>query len=166
MLEANIISYPSKTEFSEPLRVVTFTIANHILALPIERILKIVNCPPQFCNRSSNMELIHLGRRTITILDIHRYLTPSTVLSPAQQHFLIITPLQTEVYAILVDAPPNLVELPTSAIRPVPQSYGQDSLDKIASHVAVLPEAETNSTIFLLDVEQTLRNLGNVARRL
>jgi chemotaxis signal transduction protein len=156
-------SHPEAAKPSTPLRMMVFAIADYFFALPINVVLKVVNCPPLLLSSSlSSIELVHLGLHTITLLKLQQHLAPGQLQQQANTaQFLVVTQLvQQELCAILVDAPPNLIEIPLSAIRTLPESYRQaHPLHKIASHIAVLPQEETSLSIFLLDMEQVLKTL-------
>lgn len=139
-------------------RIVTFTIANQILALPMNAIVKVVSCPPQMVSSTNNLELFHFGQHAITVLNLHKHFAQS--LEVASGKFLVITQLkQKELYAFLVDTPPDLIDLPASAIRQLPESYRHGHALSIASCVAVLPKAEGATSIFIIEIERAIRAL-------
>jgi chemotaxis signal transduction protein len=150
----------SSPDWSQPsVRVITFAIANQILALPMNAIVKVVSCPPQMVNSTEGIALFHFGQRAITVLNLHKHFSQS--LQVAGGKFLVITQLKQELYAFLVDTPPDLVDLPASSIRQLPDSYRHGHALSIASCVAVLPEAE-GGAVFIIEVEQAIRALqGN-----
>jgi chemotaxis signal transduction protein len=156
------ISFPSPVNSpdrsQESVRVITFAIANQILALPMNAIVKVVSCPPQMANSTNNMELFHFGQHAITVLNLHKHFAQS--LTVASGKFLVITQLkQKELYAFLVDTPPDLIDLPASAIRQLPESYRQGHALSIAGCVAVLPNAEGVTYIFIIEIERAIRAL-------
>jgi chemotaxis signal transduction protein len=156
----SLASSPDRSQAS--VRVITFTIANQVLALPMNAIVKVVSCPPQMKNSTNTVELFHFGQHTITVLNLHKHFAqPSAV---ARGNFLVITQLeQKELYAFLIDTPPDLIDLPTSTIRQIPEAYRQNHAMSIASCVAVLPEAEASTAIFIIDTKQTIRALHSIA---
>jgi chemotaxis signal transduction protein len=159
-------SLASSPDHSQALvRVITFTIANQVLALPMNAIVKVVSCPPQMKNSTNSIELFHFGQHTITVLNLHKHFAqPSAV---AKGNFLVITQLeQRELYAFLIDTPPDLIDLPTSTIRQLPESYRQNHAMSIASCVAVLPEAEGSTSIFIIDTKQTIQALHSIETNL
>jgi chemotaxis signal transduction protein len=143
---------------SEKLKVVSFAIAGYRLGLPMEAVLRVVNCPLELQNRSGMVELIHLGSHAITVLNLHSHLALKQVSqrSDAQQ-FLVVTPSSPgEFCAIRVDTPPDLVELPLAMIRKLPQPYRNGHPLNIASRVAVLPQGKATLAVFLLDMNRVL----------
>ncbi len=142
----------------ESVRVVTFTIANQTLALPMNAIVKVVSCPPQMMSSTNSIELFHFGQRAITVLNLHKHFAQT--LEVASGKFLVITQLkQKELYAFLVDTPPDLIDLPASTIRQLPESYRHGHALSIASCVAVLPEPEGTTSIFIIEIERAIRAL-------
>jgi chemotaxis signal transduction protein len=156
----SIISSPSLASSPDhsqaSVRVITFTIANLVLALPMNAIVKVVSCPPQMRNSTNSFELFHFGQHTITVLNLHQYFAQQ---SAASGKFLVITQLkQKELYAFLVDTPPDLTDLPASTIRQLPDSYRQGHALSIANCVSVSHEAE-EAAIFIIDIEQAIEAL-------
>lgn len=142
----------------ESVRVITFTIANQTLALPLNAIVKVVSCPPQMISSTNSIELFHFGQRAITVLNLHKHFSPQSEVASGK--FLVITQLkQKELYAFLVDTPPDLIDLPASTIRQLPESYRQGHALSIARCVAVLPKEEGSIPIFIIEIEQAIRAL-------
>ena len=142
----------------ESVRVITFTIANQMLALPMNTIVKVVSCPPQMVSSTNSIELFHFGQRAITVLNLHKHFAQS--LEVASGKFLVVTHLkQKELYAFLVDTPPDLIDLPVSTIRQIPESYRHGHALSIASCVAVLSHEEGSASIFIIEIEQAIRAL-------
>ncbi|NJR49913.1 MAG: hypothetical protein HC780_10455 [Leptolyngbyaceae cyanobacterium CSU_1_3] len=147
----------SEGAIAESLKVVMFAIAGYRLGLPMEAVLRVVNCPLELHDRSAAMELVHLGHRAITVLNLYPHLALKQVnpnLDAGQ--FLVVTKLQGDVCAIRVDAPPDLIELTPSTIRKLPEPYRQGHPLNIASRVAVLPQGKATIAIFLLDMKRVL----------
>ncbi|MCY7320770.1 MAG: chemotaxis protein CheW [Phormidesmis sp. CAN_BIN36] len=140
------------------LKAISFTIAGYRLALPMEAVLRVVNCPIELCDLSSPLELVHLGSHAIAVLDLHSHLALKQI-KPALggQQFLVVTRSpQDEHCAIRVDAPPDLVELPLNMIRKLPEPYRNGHPLNIASRVAVLPQGKATLAIFLLDMQRVM----------
>jgi chemotaxis signal transduction protein len=152
------IPSPSLTDSSDrsqaSVRVITFTIANQVLALPMNAIVKVVSCPPQMRSSTNSFELFHFGQHTITVLNLHQHFAQQ---SAASGKFLVITQLkQQELYAFLVDTPPDLIDLPAATIRQMPDSYRQGHALSIANCVSVAHEADETASIFIIDIERAL----------
>jgi purine-binding chemotaxis protein CheW len=61
-----------------------------------------------------------------------------------------------ELYGIPVADTPTLMEVPSSMVRVLPESYRRADTIEVARHVAVIPKGETQLTVFLLDVDLLL----------
>ena len=155
-------------------KFIVFTIGDYLLALPMSDVLRVINCPPVASAGLSAMGIVQLGHHTIRVLDLHQQLgirqglAPTEELPQVSDHrpFLAIAKRcceaqiarspQGELCGILVDEPPNLMELPLEMIRSLPSSSSQSGILDIASHVVVLSQDDLTTTIFLLDVQRVL----------
>jgi len=139
-------------------KYIVFKISDCLMALPMDNVLKVINTPS--LQRGWNaMGLIQIGNYTIRIVDLYQQLNAEDrSLLPDHQSFLVITrPLRGELCGIVVDEPPNLVELDHDLIRKLPQSNRQLPM---VSHAAIIPENEVTTTIFMLDLQQLLNPVG------
>lgn len=137
------------------LKVIVFNISDYQLALPLATVLKVMNCPPVISSISKSLGLIYIGQAAVKLINFHPKLDPGKSKQPETEgRFLIILqPRAGELWGIPVDNPPNLVELPLTAFRVLPESHRQASLLGLASHVAIVSQEEMTSTIFLVDLE-------------
>lgn len=140
------------------LKAISFMIASYRLALPLEAVLRVVNCPIELRDLSNPLELVHLGSHAIAVLNLHSHLALKQINSTSSgQQFLVVTRSpQDEHCAIRVDAPPDLVELPLNMIRKLPEPYRNGHPLNIASRVAVLPQGKATLAIFLLDMQRVM----------
>ncbi|HCF27724.1 MAG TPA: hypothetical protein DEV81_11135 [Cyanobacteria bacterium UBA11049] len=156
---------PPVTAESEFCSAMVFTIAGHLLALPVTAIHRVMATPPLLNINSSGLSLVNLSGFNITVLDLHSRL--STVKPTGfnffkskpenKGQFLIVAYSHRGMLnGILVDEPPTLVELPLSAIRAFPRDYYQATPLGIASHIAVVPQEVGTLTIFLLNINHLL----------
>jgi purine-binding chemotaxis protein CheW len=135
-------------------KFIVFKIMDYLLALPIEEVLKVVNCSPVASSSIRTMGVVQLGRHMIRVLDLHQRFSISNLPQlPANQLFLVITRGSgEELCGIPVDEPPNLVELPLDIMRRLPKSQLESNrLLELVSHAAVLAQENVTTTIFLLD---------------
>lgn len=137
-------------------KFIVFKIADCLLGLPMNNVLKVINSPPINSGGLRAMGLVQLGRHTIRILDLYHQLSPKELLqAPRNQPFLVITRSpQGELFGISVDEPPNLMDLPRDSLRSVPQSERQSGVRKLISHAAVISQKQATTTIFLLDLKR------------
>lgn len=140
---------------TQTLRIIVFTISDYQLALPLATVLKVMNCPPVISNISKSLGLVYIGQAAVRLINLHPKLDSGKSKQPETEwRFLIILqPRAGELWGIPVDNPPNLIELPLTAFRVLPESHRQTSLLGLASHVAIVSQEEMTSTIFLLDLE-------------
>jgi chemotaxis signal transduction protein len=138
-------------------KFLVFKIADYLLALPITDVLKVINLSSANNKTLPKMGLVQIGQYMIKILDLHQNLSSDT-LPHSSDHpsFLVVAHhSQRELYGILVDEPPDIVELPPETIRFLPRSSNHSKpLIEMISHVAVLSEEEVVKTIFLLDLKR------------
>jgi chemotaxis signal transduction protein len=156
-LLANSTAAVSKEIASESVKAVVFTIAGYRLGLPMESVLKVVNCPLELRDCSTTVELVHLKHHAMTVLSLH----PHLALKQSNPNldagrFLVVTKVLQEFCAIRVDTPPDLIELLPSTIRKLPEPYRKGHPLNIANRVAVLPQGKSTVAIFLLDMKRVL----------
>lgn len=133
-------------------KFIVFKTLNHLLALPIQEVLKVVKCSPQDSKMLKTMGIIQLGSQAIRIVNLPGDLPPEN----SKPTFLVISRnSQGELFAISVNEPPDLMELPHHSVQPLPKSNRQrQGILNMVSHAAVLAKDNTTTTIFLLDVNQ------------
>ena len=146
-------SKPQRNQSS--LKLITFGIGNLTLALPIDAVFKVVNCEPVYSSGLNHMGVTHIGDREITIVDLQHKLfkTASANESTATGYLAIGQNHQGEFFGIPTPEPPLLMEVPLEAVRLLPPAYRRADTLGIADRVAVIPQASTPQTIFLLDVD-------------
>jgi chemotaxis signal transduction protein len=145
-------------EITRLLKLVVFTMGNLNLALSIKSVYKVVNYTPVYSSGVVPVGVTQLGDLEITVVDLYRrFFQKSLVNYSSQGGYLVIVQNTTgELYGIPVAETPVLMEVPSSLIRVLPESYRRaDTLD-VASHVAVIPQENSSLTVFLLDVELLL----------
>ncbi len=161
------LSHP--TSGPDLLRVILFSIHQIQLALPISVVLKVISCPPVTPSAQEGLGLIDLGDQTITVVSLFHRLCPQDQPHTLQRRFVILTQTQMgEICGLLVDTPPNLLEIPLDKVRPLPSTYRQtDPLGMVSSHVAVLPQEDQEPLqIFLLGMGQSVQRALNQSHRL
>jgi chemotaxis signal transduction protein len=147
------------------MRLVVFTIAGYRFGLPLEKILRVVNAPEELKSSvSGTLEVLPLGEYTLTVLNLRSQLSTiqgqaQSVSARSQAEFLVVTQVGTELCALRVDAPPDLIEIDAAAIRQLPAAYRQGHPLSIASHVVVLPQGKATLAIFLLEMKRILQGV-------
>lgn len=146
----------------EMVRLIVFAIAGYRLGLPLDQILRIVNCPDELkAETSETIELLPLGQQTISVLNLRSQLSLNQGQNTLESEFLVVAKVGAELCAIRVDAPPDLIEVEAATIRQLPAPYRQGHPLSIASQVAVLPQGKATLAIFLLELKRVLAMLGN-----
>lgn len=146
----------------EMVRLIVFAIAGYRLGLPLDQILRVVNCPDELKAQTSEItELLPLGQQTILVLNLRSQLSLNQGQNTLESEFLVVAKVGTELCAIRVDAPPDLIEVEAATIRQLPAPYRQGHPLSIASQVVVLPQGKATLAIFLLELKRVLAMLGN-----
>lgn len=156
------------TPKTETCRAIVFKIAGHLLALPVQSVFRVISTSFLTSSNVGGTKLVHLDNKTLPILNLHQLLAhikPSNSvvtnsLSLNQQQFLLLAHSQPgKLSAIVVDEPPTLREISLTNTYLLPHSY-QANIEKIATHVAVIPDKNANTTILLLDLEKATIKSG------
>lgn len=138
---------------------IVFTIAGHLLALPLPAVLRVLTSA--VLDHSSDKRLVYIEQQPIPLVDLRpslQRLNASLSNAIAPQPFLLLAALHhTRSIAIPVDEAPNLMTLPQATMQALPQTYRQQ-ISNIASHVAVIeqPKQPKPLTILLLDLHQLI----------
>ncbi len=152
-----INSRPEKVEETKLIKLVVFTIGNLMVALHIDSVQKIISYSPLHNSGLSHLGIIHLNEQEITAIDLHKLLfkSPQERYTSKNGKLVIAKKRSGELFGILVDETPSLLDLPLKNFRVIPDSYRRADTLEIASHVIVIPqEKDQKSTIFLLDPER------------
>lgn len=140
------------------LKFIVFGMGELNLALRIESVHKVVNHAPVYSSGSNHIGVTHLADTEVTVVDLHKRFFKSSLLDNSEQkgYLVIVKNTVGELYGIPVVETPTLIEVPSTMIRVLPESYRRADTLEVASHVAVIPQAEATLTIFLLDVDLLL----------
>ncbi len=140
-------------------KFIVFKVADTLLAISIDKVIKVVNCSEEKINQLTTMGLVQIGRHMIKLLDMHQKLNTEVLsyLSNSQAFLVITYDAQGELCGILVDEPPDLMELPPEIIQPLPK-YRSNSKPAIemVSHVAVVNQRNLTQPIFLLNCQHII----------
>ncbi len=141
-------SSPTKTAL---IKLVAFEVGKLNLAVRIDQVQKVVNLPTVHGSGLNPVGLARVGDEEITVVDLAQRLFRTQT---RQYAYLILVQQQgREVFGIPSAETPLLLEVPANLIRVLPASYRRADTLEIASHIAVIPEAEGTRTLFLLDVD-------------
>lgn len=164
------LTNPRSAESSEELesyRAIVFTIAQHQLALPVSAVDKIVRAEVLENSQMGDTKLVHLNGQTIPVVDLHPFLVnfragqnqTNSADASQEQFFILARTKSNNLSALLVDEPPNLMELTLNYTYMLPPSH-QQTIQSIATHVTVLRHQHANLTILLLDLEKAIAASG------
>lgn len=164
----NLSMHPSRWKrFSEPAdsavevtQYITFKLAGYLLALPTQQILKIVETPSLEEGGLVEIGLVQLGQHSIQILDLSKLLDlKETVKAAAIQNppFLVVfqNSLQ-DLWGIALFEPPDLMNVPDYALKPVPPEKRLARILRWVSHIVTYDLNSNRHTLLLLDLPAIL----------
>jgi len=145
-------------QITSSLKLIVFTMGSIHLALHIDSVHKVINRMPIHNSGFSPVGIAHVGNSEITVVDLYqRFFKSSQKYESDLSGYLVLVQNTTgELYGIPVADTPVLMEVPSSLIRILPESYRRSDTIEVASHVAVIPQETESLTVFLLDVDLLL----------
>lgn len=161
---ANLNKTKESTE-SQISKLVIFPVANLNVALHINVVQKIINYSTIFSSRLNHFGLVNIGDQEITVIDLHKKLfniskSEDKADSNLKKYLILAENQVAELFGIVIDEPPKLLDVPLNKIRTIPASYRQADTLAIASHVAVIPQDKDKLTIFILDPDELIRPIA------
>ena len=144
---------------SEPsIELVIFTIGKLNLALLIESVYKVANYKPIDGSGLGYVGVAQVDDQQITVINLYLRLFKAQQSddSPPSNRLLIVQNSSQELVGIPVADTPKLIEIPLSQVRSLPAAYRRADTLEIASHVAVISQAETKLTLFVVDVDRLM----------
>lgn len=143
-------------------RFITFKVADHWFALPMDSVLKVVNCPPSDQGGLITLCMVKLGSHTIQLLDLRKIFGLGAEMTPPSQasFLLVLRSTQKTLWGIALDTPPDLLELPPTAFQSVSADDHVVSRRPWISHIAVVFEQEGSRTLSLLNLKAVLEKLA------
>ena len=147
------------TNNTESIKLLVFNIGKLTLSLPILQVQKVVKHNQVHGSGLSYVNLAHIDEREIAVVDLHQKLFKISLTETSQTpgYFIITKNVAQEPLGIWVSEPPALIDVATSQIRLIPDSYRRADTLEIASHVAVITQEDrTSQTIFILDLEKLI----------
>ncbi|MEM9905864.1 MAG: chemotaxis protein CheW [Cyanobacteria bacterium P01_D01_bin.44] len=142
-------------------RFITFKVADHWFALPLGNVLKVVNCPPSDQGGLITLGMVKLGAHTIQLLDLSKIFgLRADVAAPSKASFLLVLrSTQKTLWGIALETPPDLLELPLTALQPVSADDRFVSRCPWISHMAVVSAQGGSRTLSRLDLTAVLEKL-------
>lgn len=150
------MTMPQESTFN---KFIVFRLADMLLALPMQYVVRVVSYPGGASHPMQAMGLVQLGHHTIRVVNLHQQMGGGEGLPASSPPFLAIARgFQGEFWGVAVDEPPNLMELPLERMQSLPTADTQTGILALVSHAIVLSESET---IFLLDLHRVFANATN-----
>ena len=138
---------------------ITFRLADYLLALPSQKILKIVATPPPEQGSLASIGLVQVGQHSIQILDLAKLfgLKESSEKAPQNLPFLVVFQDKAEdLWGIALPEPPDLMKVPDYALRPVPPEKRLTQALRWVSHVVTYDLHNNRHKLLLLDLSAIL----------
>lgn len=147
----------------DTIRTIAFQAADYTFALPMQAILKVSQCPPLTESQADEVGLLQLGAMAIALLDLSDRLGESRAArEEARGQFLILVRAPSgEPYGIQIDELPNMLDIPSCAIRPLPTAARQSPLHRVAKYAALWQANDQEHLIFLLDLSLAVQPLAS-----
>ncbi|MEM7065165.1 MAG: chemotaxis protein CheW [Cyanobacteria bacterium P01_B01_bin.77] len=134
-------------------KFITFKVADYWFALPMETILKVINCPPLEQGGIVPLGIVQLGTHTIQLLDLHGVFGLGNIPSPRQLPFLLVLRgANNKLWGITLESPPDLVELSLAAFHSVSVDRRFLPKKQWISHIAMI-SGQDGRTLLLLDLK-------------
>jgi len=160
----------AKLSPSDHCAAMVFKVAGYVLALPYSAIIRVDTRANLNTSISPSETLVFINNVLVHMLELSRLLTAQlpnprkqagqSVATPDRSHpFVVLAQGQSgNVYAIPVEKPPTLQTLSLSEVCIIPSSY-QMTIGYIASHLIVLSLQGQSTSVFLLDLDTSHRQL-------
>lgn len=139
----------------ESIKLITFKVAEHWFTLPMTKVLKIVNCPLPTAGGIVPFGVVQLGEHTIQLLDLYgTFGLGANATPPIHTPFLLVLRShQKTLWGIVLESPPDLIELPQSVFKSVSADRRFVPRKQWISHLAVISEQTISRTLLLLDLQ-------------
>lgn len=149
---------------AEVKQYITFKVSGHLLALPSAGILKVVATPPPNQGGLVSMGLVQLGPYSIQIIELHKLLPPASRPSQSEGQtgeqnppfLLVLRDTDGEFWGIALNEPPDLIDMPNYALKPVPHEKRLARALRWISHVVTYHLHGNSHTLLLLDIPAVL----------
>lgn len=149
---------PPTAAIVRPEKFLLFAVGKLNLALSVDPVVKILPHTPSSGSGLSEMGLVNLENRSLTLVDLHRRLfrvsQPPT--NRNRQYFILVKNRSGEEFCLLVNNAPTLMDVLPNQIRQLPDSFRQNDSLRCASHVLLVEEKSEKFTVFLLDPDLLL----------
>ena len=175
-------SEPFENTTGQTNKYITFKMADYLFALPSEDILKIVATPSPSQGGMVSMGLVQLEQYSIQTLNLPKLLGLNQTSAQAEldeltdagsaqnpPFLMVMQNADKDLWGIAVDEPPDLMDVPNYALKPVPPEKRLTRTLRWVSHVVTYDLGGERHTLLVLDIavllapkqsEVTLNELG------
>ena len=139
-------------------KLMTFQVAGEWYALPMAAVLKVVNCPSPSQGGRVQLGVVQLGSHMIQLLDLYRKfgLAPDAPVPAAASFLLVLYTDSDQLWGIALDTPPDLLEVPAKAIKPITPGAGFVAQNYWISDLVVDDSGQAERTLMLLDWQSAI----------
>lgn len=149
-------------------KLIAFPVGSLRLAVAMNSISRVINRPKVYSSGLNAVGITTVGNRELTIVDLHQQLFGTAqAYSPERPGYLVLTPAPSgELMGIPTAETPLLLEVDSSQIRELPESYRQADTLWVASHIVRINSGEDGAlqSLFLLDMAAVMARLMNQDR--
>lgn len=154
-------AFPADDPSRSALPVLIFAVAHTVIAVPLTLVVRVLPTPASIRVQTREIGLMHWQDREITLLNLLPRLAPRYPQQGLSPFLLVLHSQQGGYYAIPIQEPPHLCNLPLVSIRLLPESLRHALPLDLANHLAVLTRPGAPLTVFLLDLDRVVRSLLN-----
>lgn len=140
-------------------KYISFQVASYWYVIPVTEILKVVNCPPPSQGGVVGLGVVQLGPHTVQLLDLEQIFggAPAAKAALETAYLVVLHRRKSALWGIGLGTPPDLVELPSTALTPVSFAEQSVSQNPWISHVGVITEQTCDRTYLQLNLETLLQ---------
>ena len=115
-------------------------IGNYLFALPVEAVIRAIVYPANRTALTNGIGMMNLGDETVTIVDLRDKFTKTDPTHDSSGFLILFKTQSNELCGLPVKDAPTLMDIPLSAIRPLPLAYREVNQLTFASHAAIVPQ--------------------------
>ena len=142
---------------SKKIKLLVFSINNLNVGLHIDTVQKVINYSKIYSSGLNHYGVVNFDDQEITVIDLYKLLfnIPQSLAETDKKYLLLAYNSNSETFGIIIKETPSLYDINLEQIRVLPASYRQVDTLKIASHVTIIPQKDTEDlTIFILDPDE------------
>ena len=158
--EAIACDLPEETQY------LTFRVADYLLALLSQQILRVVAIPPTGRDGLIDMGIVQLAQYSIQIIDLPKLLElkpagdAASDGSSANRFLIVLQNDSKDLWGIAVQDPPDIMTVPNYALKPIPPAQRQTRALRWVSHVVTYDLSSNRHSLPILDLSDLLERQG------